>query len=31
MEEEKVREDYEGEVMKEIIDENYKEIYEEET
>lgn len=31
MEEEKVREDYEGEVMKEITDENYKEIYEEET
>lgn len=31
MEEEKVQEDYEGEVMKEITDENYKEIYEEET
>lgn len=31
MEEEKVREDYEGEVMKEITDENYEEIYEEET
>lgn len=31
MEEEKVQEDYEGKVMKEITDENYKEIYEEET
>lgn len=31
MEEEKVQEDYEGEVMKEITDENYEEIYEEET
>lgn len=29
--EEKVQENYEGEVMKEITDENYKEIYEEET
>lgn len=31
MEEEKVQENYEGEVMKEITDENYEEIYEEET
>lgn len=31
MEEEKVQEDYEGKVMKEITDENYEEIYEEET
>lgn len=31
MEEEKVQEDYEGEVMKEITEENYEEIYEEET
>ena len=31
MEEEKVQEDYEGKVIKEITDENYEEIYEEET
>lgn len=31
MEEEKVQENYDGEVMKEITDENYEEIYEEET
>lgn len=31
MEKEKVQENYEGEVMKEITDENYEEIYEEET
>lgn len=31
MEEEKVQENYEGEVMKEITDENYEEKYEEET
>lgn len=31
MEEEKVQENYEGKVMKEITDENYEEIYEEET
>lgn len=31
MEEEKTQEDYEGKVMKEITDENYEEIYEEET
>lgn len=31
MEEEKVQENFEGEVMKEITDENYEEIYEEET
>lgn len=31
MEEEKVQGNYEGKVMKEITDENYEEIYEEET